>query len=131
LGLTLVLEPFFQEVVLILAFTAAELAADATRAREVVERAKVPSSQLTVPYLIRAAREGDFARIRQLEHARDQILAPLLPLTEALCAWAAEQANEPREVDKITLLAETGIEQVEQCWPEFAAFLRRAPALAR
>ena len=55
-----------------------------------------------------------------------QVEACFAPLVDVLIAMAEEDTN-PRPIDKIAFLGETGLEQVEKNWPDLADFVRRAP----
>lgn len=106
---------------------AAELAGDVTVARERVEQARVPSRLLVLAHAVRAAREGDWARVKTLLAGSPRGAESFEPLRLVLLAWANE-GERAQPIDKIQFLGETGLEQVERAWPELAAFVRRAPA---
>ena len=121
------LEPAEEREVFLMALIAAELAGDAERAREKIERARLPGAQLLLPNLIRAARERDHALVVRLVKQQPEVPRVFQPLVDVLCAWAEEEAA-PRPIDKIALLGETGLEQIDKVWPDLADFVRRAPA---
>lgn len=113
--------------VLALEVVAAELHGDPDAARERAVRAGVPERLLAPADLIRAARERDWATVERLRGGPDSsgLLSPLL---DALRAWAREE-SAPEPIDKVALLGETGIDQIEKVWPDFADFIRRAPQM--
>lgn len=121
-------EPESERKVFSLALTIDEVAGDAERTRERVERARLPEAFLTLPNLIRAARERDDALVLQLSRADSKAIPAFDPLVAALVAWAQEK-DGPRPINKIALLGETGLEQLEKVWPDLADFIKRSPSV--
>lgn len=116
-----------ERVVMTCALVAAELAGDADAIRERADRARLAPEYFELPNAIRAVREGDLSTARELlaSDAVQSSHATFRPLIDALMAWASEP--EPVPFDKVRLLGETGLAQVERVWPDLADFLRRAP----
>lgn len=102
-----------------------ELAGDAERARKRIERARLPEEYLTLPRMIRASREGNHELVCELSGTNSTVAPEFAPLADALLAWA-EEGQSRRAINKVAILGETGLEQVEKAWPEFAEFLKRA-----
>lgn len=125
--LALGLEPDDEREVMRLALVAAELAGNPDGERARVERARPPAKTLEFPNFIRAARERDWRLVLELGKTL-QVEACFAPLVEVLMAMAEEDTN-PRPIDKITFLGETGLEQVEKVWPDLADFVKRAPSV--
>jgi len=121
------LEPEDEREVMRLALIAAELGGEPDRERARVARARLPAKTLEFPNFIRAARERDWRQVIAL--GRQLRPEPCFaPLVEVLLAMAAEE-TDPRPIDKITFLGETGLEQVEKIWPDLADFVKRAPSV--
>lgn len=87
-------------------------------ARERAQRARMPETFLAFPNLIRAARERDEPRVLKLERTLHWP-REFVPLVAVLCAWA-EEHQTPRAIDKVALLGETGLDQLEKIWPDLA-----------
>jgi hypothetical protein len=125
--LSLGLDPDDEREVMRLALVAAELAGNPDRERARVARARLPAKTLEFPNFIRAARERDWQLVLELGKTL-QVEACFAPLVDVLLAMAEEDTN-PRPIDKITFLGETGLEQVEKFWPDLADFVKRAPSV--
>lgn len=77
-----------------------------------------------------AVRAKQWAAARELLQRYEVKLlgGPIRGLADALYAWCVEaMSGELRPVDRVGLLGETGPEALEQLWPDFMAFVRRAP----
>lgn len=104
----------------------AELAGRGAPWRARADELQLTEHQRALAEFVRAAREGNFARVRELHPNLDAIPPVLQPLVAAIHSMANEHTN-PQPIDKATLLGETGVEQVEKVWPALADFIRRAP----
>lgn len=77
------------------------------------------------------ARRGDAAGARAKLNTFEvkQMAGTVGGLARALDAFCIEQLNgELRHVDRIALFGETGPDELRRAWPEFIAFVERAPA---
>lgn len=75
-------------------------------------------------------RSGDFAGARSRLGSFDakQLPGVLGAFVRALEAWSIEAlTGELRHVDRVALFGETGPEALRAAWPEFVAFVERAP----
>ncbi|MGA9523308.1 MAG: hypothetical protein WBV82_17705 [Myxococcaceae bacterium] len=122
-----------QLVVPQLALTKA-LQGQAASAHKWLEESKSLKNDASAAALLASAvlscRAGDWTRARAtLERQElDALGGSQRGLREALRAWTVEQTSgELRHVDAVSLFGETGPERLRAAWPEFVAFIDRAP----
>ena len=78
-----------------------------------------------------SAREGQWANARSKlgSYEVKQMSGTVGALSRALDAWCIEQlTREARHIDRVALFGEASPDELKKHWPEFIAFVERAPA---